>query len=181
MLVDVDALRRLNDVHGTTTGDVVLRAVTQFLTAGLRDIDAISRFDGDSFALTLPKADLNHAVQVAERVRNAIGNSCQPRVGRQRRSTSRSAAAWPKPGRMTMPTCCTCGRAWRCKPPRRPGETAPFITRGPAASRSRRWGKKSNWPWRWPEAGLQNPSAGPHATCKLLGGPRHTALTIRAV
>jgi diguanylate cyclase (GGDEF)-like protein len=80
VLVDVDGLKRLNDLHGTATGDVVLRAVMQFLTAGLREIDAITRFDGDSFALTLPKADLNHAVQVAERVRNAIG-LCKLRVG----------------------------------------------------------------------------------------------------
>jgi diguanylate cyclase (GGDEF)-like protein len=80
VLVDVDGLKRLNEVHGTSTGDVVLRAVRQFLTAGLREIDAITRFDGDSFALTLPKASLNHAAQVAERVRNAIG-LCKLRVG----------------------------------------------------------------------------------------------------
>jgi diguanylate cyclase (GGDEF)-like protein len=80
LLVDVDGLKRLNDLHGMATGDVVLRAVMQFLTAGLREVDAIARFDGDSFALTLPQADLNHAVQVAERVRNAIG-LCKLRVG----------------------------------------------------------------------------------------------------
>ncbi len=80
VLVNVDNLKRLNDLHGIATGDVVLRAVMQFLTAGLREIDVITRFGGDSFALILPKADLSHAGQVAERVRNAIG-LCKLRVG----------------------------------------------------------------------------------------------------
>ena len=80
ILVDVDALKRLNETHGTTTGDVVLRAVMQFLTAGLREIDTITRLNGDCFALTLRRADLDYAIQVAERVRNAIG-LCKLRVG----------------------------------------------------------------------------------------------------
>jgi diguanylate cyclase (GGDEF)-like protein len=80
ILVDVDHLKRLNETNGTTTGDVVLRAVMQFLTAGLRDIDTLTRLDGDCFALTLRRADLDYTIQVAERVRNAIG-LCKLRVG----------------------------------------------------------------------------------------------------
>ena len=170
MLVDIDGLKKLNDLHGMATGDVVLRAVIQFLTAGLREVDAITRFDGDSFALTLPAADLNHAVQVAERVRNAIG-LCKLRVG-EAKSTSQSAAAWSRPGRTTMGKCCFCGRAWPCRRPRRPAETEPFIMTARGASRSQSSDKNSNRPW--PELPWIGPGprlAVPGAACGVRRAP----------
>lgn len=82
ILADVDELQNLNDTHGLDTGDVVLRAVTQFLSAALRSMDMIARYDGDRFALLMPTTELDSAMQIAERVRSAIG-VCKLRVGDQ--------------------------------------------------------------------------------------------------
>jgi len=80
VLADIDNLHVLNELHGFRTGDVVLRAVTQFLSAALREMDIIARYDGDRFALVLPGTALTQGVQIGERVRNAIA-LCKLRVG----------------------------------------------------------------------------------------------------
>ncbi|HEX3654405.1 MAG TPA: GGDEF domain-containing protein [Pirellulales bacterium] len=80
VLADIDELQVLNDTHGLETGDVVLRAVTQFLSAALRSMDMIARYDGDRFALVLPGTQLDSATEIAERIRSAIG-VCKLRVG----------------------------------------------------------------------------------------------------
>jgi diguanylate cyclase len=79
ILADIDELSVLNETYGLETGDVVLRAVTQFLSAALRAMDMIARFDGDRFALVLPSTELDPAMQIAERIRTAIG-VCKLRV-----------------------------------------------------------------------------------------------------
>ncbi|HEY5311401.1 MAG TPA: GGDEF domain-containing protein [Pirellulales bacterium] len=80
ILADIDELQILNDTRGLDTGDVVLRAVTQFLSAALRAMDMIARYDGDRFALVLPGTRLDPAMEIAERIRSAIG-VCKLRVG----------------------------------------------------------------------------------------------------
>jgi diguanylate cyclase len=79
ILADIDELQALNEKHGLETGDVVLRAVTQFLTATLRQMDLIARYDGDRFALMLPATTLDQTVQTAERIRTAV-SLCKLRV-----------------------------------------------------------------------------------------------------
>jgi diguanylate cyclase (GGDEF)-like protein len=80
ILADIDELQTLNDTYGLETGNVVLRAVTQFLSAALRAMDMIARYDGDRFALVLPSTQLDPAMKIAERIRSAIG-VCKLRVG----------------------------------------------------------------------------------------------------
>jgi len=63
---------------GGEAGDMALRAVSQFLRAAMRDMDHVSRYGGQSFALLLPSAALNDATQVGERLRNAIARCVLP-------------------------------------------------------------------------------------------------------
>lgn len=72
VVVDVDGLAHLNDQQGREMGDVVLRAVTQFLTTAMRDMDLVARYQGGQFTLTLPGTVLPNAVLAAERIRKAI-------------------------------------------------------------------------------------------------------------
>ena len=51
VLVDVDALRRVNEVHGHGEGDVALRRVAAALTALAGAEDFVARVGGDEFAL----------------------------------------------------------------------------------------------------------------------------------
>lgn len=79
VLADVDALRSINLAHGRDVGDIVLRAVTQFLNTAMREMDMVARFSGDQFALMLPGTTLENGVRAAERIRNAI-SLCKLRV-----------------------------------------------------------------------------------------------------
>jgi diguanylate cyclase len=80
IIVDVDELHNVNDKYGREMGDIVLRAVTQFLTASMREMDLAARCEEDRFALLLPATDLTNALQAAERIRKAIG-LCKLKIG----------------------------------------------------------------------------------------------------
>jgi len=79
VLADVDGLGDLNQRYGRDTGDIVLRAVTQFLTTAVREMDVVARFHGDEFVLMLPGTPLDNAVRAAERIRAAI-SMCKLRL-----------------------------------------------------------------------------------------------------
>lgn len=50
---DVDQFKRINDLHGHEVGDLLLRAVSDRLTATVREADTLSRLGGDEFAIIL--------------------------------------------------------------------------------------------------------------------------------
>ena len=56
--VDVDHLKQVNDEHGHTAGDSLLRAVGAALREGLRSYDVVVRYGGDEFVCALP--DVGH-------------------------------------------------------------------------------------------------------------------------
>ncbi|MEO8201918.1 MAG: diguanylate cyclase [Gemmatimonadota bacterium] len=72
ILLDVDALRTVNERFGTTTGDRVLVELGTILQRELRAPDFVSRYGGDEFALILPETDLDGARRSVGRVRNKI-------------------------------------------------------------------------------------------------------------
>lgn len=77
-MVDVDHFKRFNDTHGHQTGDAVLRHVAAVISANVRSGDLVYRYGGEEFAVLLPGADLDDAVEVVERVRAAIAASPLP-------------------------------------------------------------------------------------------------------
>jgi diguanylate cyclase (GGDEF)-like protein len=72
-LIDLDDFKRVNDLRGHAAGDELLRRVAQALQQQLRPYDQVARYGGDEFVLLLPGSDEATALQVAERVRDAIG------------------------------------------------------------------------------------------------------------
>jgi diguanylate cyclase (GGDEF)-like protein len=72
ILLDVDALRTLNERFGTNTGDKVLVELGTILQRELRAPDFVSRYGGDEFALILPETDLDGARRSVGRVRTRI-------------------------------------------------------------------------------------------------------------
>jgi len=72
LAVDVDGLKRINDVQGHRGGDAALRAVARALRQGARASDVAARIGGDEFALLAPSTPLDAAAALAERVRALV-------------------------------------------------------------------------------------------------------------
>jgi len=72
MMVDIDHFKSINDRHGHTVGDEVIRAVGAILLQHVRAHDAAGRYGGDEFAVLCPHAELAEAHAIAERIRERI-------------------------------------------------------------------------------------------------------------
>jgi len=68
VLVDLDGLKPINDVHGHPAGDGVLRTAAAVLRRWTRAIDGVYRIGGDEFALILPGASVEAADVLVERI-----------------------------------------------------------------------------------------------------------------
>jgi len=75
LMIDVDHFKRVNDNHGHTTGDHVLRHISGLMRQTLRRVDTLGRIGGEEFAVILPGAELSAAQGFAERVRKKIADS----------------------------------------------------------------------------------------------------------
>lgn len=72
LMVDIDHFKRLNDRYGHATGDRVLQAVGERIHGAVRAEDTPARYGGEEFAVLLRRANAEQAIEVAERVRQAI-------------------------------------------------------------------------------------------------------------
>jgi diguanylate cyclase (GGDEF)-like protein len=81
-LVDVDNLRRINDVHGHLEGDGTLREVARTIERSVRSSDRCFRWGGDEFVVVMPGAELETAEQVLERMAKAVADTCKAPDGR---------------------------------------------------------------------------------------------------
>jgi diguanylate cyclase (GGDEF)-like protein len=69
VLLDIDRFKLINDRHGHPGGDEALRAVATLLSTRVRAGDLVARLGGDELAVLMPGADLDRAVELAERLR----------------------------------------------------------------------------------------------------------------
>ena len=81
LMIDIDHLKRINDLHGHPAGDEAIRCVAANLADMSRDNDTAARLGGEEFALLLANADSRHALIVAERVRSTIAQTHVDPVG----------------------------------------------------------------------------------------------------
>lgn len=72
LFLDIDHFKLFNDRYSYAVGDQVLRMVAECVRANLRDFDLLGRYGGEEFAVLLPEASLEAAVEVAERARRAV-------------------------------------------------------------------------------------------------------------
>ncbi|MGE9551430.1 GGDEF domain-containing protein [Erwinia amylovora] len=71
-ILDVDYFKRVNDVYGHATGDVVLVKIADIIRENLRSDDVLGRFGGEEFVLLIDINTLEEGVECCERIRHAV-------------------------------------------------------------------------------------------------------------
>lgn len=72
IVADLDHFKRINDTYGHEVGDRCLKVFAQTLRDGCREGDLPCRPGGEEFAVVLPRAGLDAARAVAERIRVSL-------------------------------------------------------------------------------------------------------------
>ncbi len=72
MMVDIDHFKRVNDEHGHSVGDEVIRRLAQELVSEWHDRELVCRFGGEEFCLLLTDTDAEGGIALASRVRQSI-------------------------------------------------------------------------------------------------------------
>ena len=74
-VVDIDNFKAVNDTFGHGAGDSVLQEVARRLAAAARVEDVVGRWGGEEFIVILPHCDVQGALVVSERIREAVASS----------------------------------------------------------------------------------------------------------
>jgi diguanylate cyclase (GGDEF)-like protein len=75
LLLDIDHFKRVNDIHGHKTGDLVPQALAGIMQKTLRKVDTIGRIGGEEFAIILLETEAATALEVAERLRTEVAET----------------------------------------------------------------------------------------------------------
>ncbi len=75
LVLDVDKFKSINDKHGHTIGDTILREFIIAVRKGIRATDLVGRFGGDEFLIILPTGDKERARKIAEGVARTVEKS----------------------------------------------------------------------------------------------------------
>lgn len=72
LMLDLDLFKNINDRYGHRVGDLTLQKVVEVCRQILREVDIVGRLGGEEFGILLPETDPEQALQVADRVRQAV-------------------------------------------------------------------------------------------------------------
>ena len=75
LMIDSDNLKAVNDAHGHEAGNRLLRQLTRLVHAELRFTDVMARYGGDEFIVLLPETPPKGALEVADRIRDAVAGA----------------------------------------------------------------------------------------------------------
>lgn len=78
-LIDIDFFKSINDVHGHSIGDDVIRLFSSVLQKEKRSSDVAGRVGGDEFGLLLRDTDAHQAEKVLSRLQRALADSLAAR------------------------------------------------------------------------------------------------------
>jgi diguanylate cyclase (GGDEF)-like protein len=74
IMLDIDHFKQYNDTFGHLTGDEVLVSLCGIIRSHIKYTDAVGRWGGEEFAISLPNTDGHHATLVAQRIRATMGS-----------------------------------------------------------------------------------------------------------
>lgn len=79
LLLDLDDLKRINDLQGHLAGNRALRRLATVMNEHCRSTDLAARYGGDEFAVVLIDSDVGMAQHVAERIEHRLrSDSAKP-------------------------------------------------------------------------------------------------------
>jgi diguanylate cyclase (GGDEF)-like protein len=87
MMIDLDHFKGINDTFGHAAGDEALQMLARTCRQSLRGTDLIGRFGGDELVMMLPDTDVEHAMEAATRIREALADATVEAEGRAFRFT----------------------------------------------------------------------------------------------
>ena len=73
LMLDIDHFKAFNDNFGHNVGDEVLRLMAKVLREKVRKQDLPARYGGEELIAVMPDADLAACAEIAERIRQAVG------------------------------------------------------------------------------------------------------------
>jgi diguanylate cyclase (GGDEF)-like protein len=71
-VIDIDNFKSINDRHGHSTGDEILKMVAHTIRDAVRSMDVVARYGGEEFAVILPHTTKRDAYDIAERMRRGV-------------------------------------------------------------------------------------------------------------
>ena len=95
LLLDLDGLKRINDLHGHLAGNRALQRLAAVMNEHCRSTDLAVRYGGDEFALVMIDSDKGMAEQVAHRIEHGL----QTDQGKPPISVSIGFGIYPEDGR----------------------------------------------------------------------------------
>lgn len=72
IMLDVDYFKQYNDKYGHMAGDEILTALCDTIKRYIKKTDVVGRWGGEEFAISLPGADGQQAMQVATRIHETM-------------------------------------------------------------------------------------------------------------
>ncbi len=72
IIIDIDHFKKINDTYGHEVGDKAIAVLAHTLAKDVRKIDICGRIGGEEFALALPRANKEPAMEFAQRLRRRI-------------------------------------------------------------------------------------------------------------
>ncbi len=72
VMMDVDGLKQINDIHGHLLGDKAISEIVNLIKPCIRSSDTFARFGGDEFVILMPRASKEQGMVLTERIQKKI-------------------------------------------------------------------------------------------------------------
>jgi two-component system, cell cycle response regulator len=74
-VIDADRFKVLNDTHGHSAGDLVLKKLAELLRNSFRQSDTVARYGGEEFVVLLPETNMDAALHKVESLRKLVAST----------------------------------------------------------------------------------------------------------
>lgn len=70
--IDLDDFKQVNDAHGHSMGDTILKEIAEIISGSIRDDDSVGRYGGDEFLVLIADSDMDGARTALDRILHSI-------------------------------------------------------------------------------------------------------------